>query len=118
MTTQLIPQLAQYLKTTPSYTPSDKMGRIITIAAGDDDDIEIEGELPDLYIPNKEVGINGGGFIGSREFNIPFGRNKKTGKEVVLAAICTVTLTADDWGSVSIDGTTVVDLSSYSFDSL
>ena len=44
-------------------------------------------------------------------FKIPYGIDKKTGEQVPLTAICTVTLTVDDWGEVSIDGQTVVDLS-------
>lgn len=108
----LLTHLSQYLDTTPAYEPRGKGGLILTIASDDDDDIEIEGELPELDIPHQEDGVNGGGFSGSETFEIPYGKNKKTGKKVELSAICTVTLTVDDWGSVLIDGETVVDLSS------
>ena len=110
MKTRIIPQLSGYLNATPAYTPRGKVGRILSIVS-EDDDIEIEGELPDLNILNRKEGVNGGGFSDEVPFEIPFGRNKKTGEQVVLTVNCTVTLTVDDWGSVSIDGKKVVELS-------
>lgn len=60
--------------------------------------------MPSLDIQNMESGVNGGGFNGAESFEIPYGINEATGEQEELTAICSVTLTVDDWGSVSIDG--------------
>ena len=43
----------------------DEMGRILSLGTEDGDDIEIEGVLPHLYIPNREEAVNGGGLYGT-----------------------------------------------------
>lgn len=86
------------------------MGSIAPFVSAGDLSTKSLPSLSNISINNREDGVNGGGFSGSESFDIPYGTDE-SGKQVALTAICSVTLTVDDWGSASVDGTKVVDLS-------
>lgn len=111
MKTQILTQLSKCLETTPAYTPRNDVGSIAPFVSAEGLSIKSLASLPNISISNSEDGVNGGGFSGSESFDIPYGTDK-SGKPVALTAICSVTLTVDDWGSAYIDGVRVVNLTS------
>ena len=110
MKTQLLTQLSKYLETTPAYEPRGEVGEVLSRLIIQGKEVVPDGSLPSYQSDNEHVTGNGGGFSDAYEFEVPYGKEKDTGKQVVLTAICTVTMTVDDWGSAYIDGTKVVDM--------
>ncbi len=79
------------------------MGEVIRAAAAAGNNIRPDGGLPSFKVGEVASGVNGGGFSGTRSFEIPYGEDEN-GNKVELTAICSVSLSVDDWGSVQVGG--------------
>ena len=72
------------------------MGEVIRAAAAAGNNIRPDGGLPSFKVEEVASGVNGGGFSGTRSY--------ENGNKVELTAICSVSLSVDDWGSVQVGG--------------
>lgn len=68
------------------------------------------GELPTLYVDISEDHVNGGSVSSTSTLDIPQGKLVSTGQIVDIIAIYNISMTVDDWGSLSIDGERVIDM--------
>lgn len=91
MQTKLLSQLSPYLSSCPAYEPRGNAGIVMVhAAAGRENQVTPQGDLPNLDIPNKAEHTNGGGFSGSVSVEIPYGIDERTQESVPLSAICTI----------------------------
>lgn len=68
-----------------------------------------DGDIPALKVEILQTGVNGGSAKGEEKFVVPYGKDEE-GNTVSIIAVYTFEMYVDDWGSVSLDGKMILDL--------